>query len=194
MAELKLYSFEASCRAILYWYYYYHYQRRMAPEFGSCPRSLTFCPSCVNSGVKGVLLKDPPPVPKQELYQAWLRTLRCPDCSKQWYICTFCPRVRTHILDQTRLRLHWRTSHSERPRRARTAKTLLASDPPAKNNGFGVGLDTNEPVNFGDNTKFGNDTTTNKQEPVVETVGWSDDDGDGISTTTTTNRNSPGFA
>ena len=116
-------------------------------------------------------------MPKQELYQAWLRTLRCPDCSKQWYICTFCPRVRTHILDQTRLRLHWRTSHSERPRRARTAKTL-ASDPPATNNGFGVGPDTNEPVDLGNNTKFGDDTTTNEQEPVVQTVGWSDDDGD----------------
>jgi hypothetical protein len=92
---------------------------------GSCPLSLQFCFSCsLSNKERGVTIKNPPAV-RYDGYENWLKTLHCPTCSSEWFVCTSCSSTRSHIKDVSSLRAHHRRQHSQKRKKTIPKRTRL---------------------------------------------------------------------
>ena len=86
-------------------------------SFGNCPFPLRICYACGEPSVLGSIIANPVIIDEQE--HKWWSTLQCGRCEVQWFICTICPRMRSHMKTFANLRNHYRLHHDKRCKIAR---------------------------------------------------------------------------
>ena len=83
-------------------------------NLGQCPLELRICFSCPRwRGTIGVGKPNPPAIEREAFDEVmWLRTLECPQCASEWFVCTTCSSSRSHMKDLPSLRKHVKRCHS----------------------------------------------------------------------------------
>ena len=94
-------------------------------QFGVCSIRHRHCPRCPQSPeTHGELI---PNVSNYggDIYSEWWKSLKCPVCSCEWYICTQCvTRIHSkHIINMERLHCHYRERHRENKRKRKRDKS-----------------------------------------------------------------------
>jgi hypothetical protein len=78
-------------------------------SLGNCPRVLQFCYKCPRaSDPEGRLIANP-----YDCRQQWLRTLGCPLCTSEWFVCVECFNITAHIKNRKALSRHESLYHKK---------------------------------------------------------------------------------
>jgi len=78
-------------------------------SLGNCPRVLQFCYKCPRaSDPEGRLIANP-----YDCRQQWLRTLGCPLCTSEWFVCIECLNITAHIKNRKALSRHESLYHKK---------------------------------------------------------------------------------
>ena len=85
-------------------------------SLGRCPRSLRHCYKCPSSLGAVVKNKNIPGA----LDQLWWKTLRCPTCATEWYVCVECDRAHLHMAEFDQLKQHFTRYHRPKKRKNKT--------------------------------------------------------------------------
>jgi hypothetical protein len=70
---------------------------------GSAPYTLLHCPSCIDTKAGSF---------EQDFSFSWSIKLKCNKCQRQWWVCTLCKGLRTHLDTRPKLRRHDTQKHS----------------------------------------------------------------------------------